>query len=130
MSFSFLRRWGTGRRTPIRRDKRGRMNMLTLEERTVPAVAFAASAGSAAPAGTNQVIVYDQNSAVITSFNAFPGFAGGTQVSCGDVTGDGVKDVVVGAGPGGQPVVRIFDGAALEGGIVRSIRDFYAFAQN
>lgn len=39
-----------------------------------------------------------------------PEFQGGVRVACGDVNGDGVSDMIVGAGPGGAPTVKIFDG--------------------
>jgi hypothetical protein len=43
----------------------------------------------------------------------FPGFTGGLNVALGDLNGDGIDEVIVGAGAGGGPHVRIFDGSTL-----------------
>ncbi len=40
-----------------------------------------------------------------------PGFTGGVRVALGDVNGDTVADLIVGAGPGGLTLVRVFDGS-------------------
>ena len=56
-----------------------------------------------------------------------PGFRGGVRVASGDVNGDGVPDIITGAGAGAGPHVRVFDGTTgnLIGGPLSS---FYAFA--
>jgi hypothetical protein len=62
-------------------------------------------------------------SALLRSFYAYAqAFTGGVYVAAGDVTGDGVADVVTGAGPGAGPHVEVFDGAS--GSLLRS---FFAY---
>ena len=49
----------------------------------------------------------------IRSFVAYPpSFNGGVRVAVGDVTGDGVPDVITGPGPGVGANVKVFDGVS------------------
>jgi hypothetical protein len=71
--------------------------------------------------GGPHVRVFDAATGVETrSFFAYPpSFSGGVRVAAGDVTGDGVADVVTVPGPGAIALVRVFDG--VTGAEVRSI---------
>jgi hypothetical protein len=71
-----------------------------------------------------QVKVFDgKTGALIRSFLAYgPTFTGGVYVAAADVNGDGVADIITGAGAGGGPQVKVFDGKT---GAV--IANFYAF---
>ncbi|MBX7105093.1 MAG: VCBS repeat-containing protein [Gemmataceae bacterium] len=58
----------------------------------------------------SRVRVFDNTGTQKAEFIAYPNFRGGVRATMGDVTGDGVADVITGPGPGGKPVVRVFDG--------------------
>jgi hypothetical protein len=60
------------------------------------------------------VRVFDSTGSILTGFFAYNnGFRGGVRVAVGDTNGDGIADIVTGAGPGGGPHVRIFSGNDL-----------------
>jgi hypothetical protein len=61
---------------------------------------------------------------LIRDFYAYDAaFSGGVFVAAGDVTGDGIADIVTAAGAGGGPHVKVFDG--VTGALVR---EFYAYS--
>src|SRR5581483_6085543 len=84
-----------------------------------PLFATGADAG-----GGPQVLVINADGALRFSFYAYdPVFTGGVRVATGDVNGDGVDDIITGAGPGGGPHVKVFSGR--DGSLLQS---FYAYA--
>nr|WP_261341202.1 Ig-like domain-containing protein [Fimbriiglobus ruber] len=73
--------------------------------------------------GPNVKVFNGTTGAVLASFFAFePTFTGGVSVAVGDVTGAGYPDIIVGAGPGGGPAVKVFDGKTFA-----PIASFFAF---
>jgi streptogramin lyase len=79
------------------------------------------------PGSDAAVAVYSgKTSSQLALWNAFAGFGGGVYVSAGDVNGDGFADIVVGAGAGGGPDVRVFSGANP----AITLRDFFAYNTN
>ena len=68
---------------------------------------------AAGPGGGSDIRIFDgQDGHMIADFMAYDaGFTGGVYVAAGDVNGDGQADIITGAGAGGGPHVRIFDGA-------------------
>ena len=73
--------------------------------------------------GGSTVRAITPSAALAAQFDAYGGFAGGVSVAQGDVNGDGVADIITGAGPTGGPHVKVFDGGT--GGTLAS---FFAFA--
>lgn len=56
---------------------------------------------------------------------AFPGFTGEIRTAVGDLTGDGIPDIIAASGPGGGPRIKVIDGVTLS-----TVYDFYAFESN
>lgn len=81
----------------------------------------------AGPGGSPLVKVFSGKTGhLIRQFNAFDSsFTGGVFVAAGDVNGDGRAEVIVGAGAGNLPKVRVFD--VLTG---ITVRDFDAFSRH
>lgn len=66
---------------------------------------------SQASDGDTRVKVYKPSGQILAEWLAFaPEFKGGVNVAAGDINKDGRAEIVVGAGAGGNPHVRVFDG--------------------
>jgi hypothetical protein len=89
--------------------------------------AVAANKGFATGAGEGTlptVKVYNEDGTLKTTIVAYSsGFAGGVRVAVGDVTGDGIPDIITAAGPGGGPLVKVFSGADFS-----LVRAFFAYS--
>src|SRR5262249_16008573 len=77
--------------------------------------------------GVAVVNAYDAKSgALVGQLLPFgPLFMGGVRVAVGDVNGDGIADIIAGAGPGALPQIVVFNGVTLQ-----PIASFFAFSLN
>jgi len=67
--------------------------------------------GAGSGAGPHVKVFDGTSNTILLSFFAFDAtFTGGVRVAAGDVNGDGFADIITGAGPGGGPHVKVFDG--------------------
>jgi hypothetical protein len=67
------------------------------------------STGPGVPASVR--VLSGSDLSVLRNLTPYPGFTGGFYVAAGDVTGDGLADIVVSVGEGGGPYVQVYDGA-------------------
>ena len=73
--------------------------------------------------GGPHVRAFKSSGTIVADFMAYdPGFTGGVNVASGDVDGDGIDEIITGAGAGGGPDVSVFRG--LTG---QRIISFYAY---
>jgi hypothetical protein len=86
--------------------------------------------GAGAGGGPNvRVFNAAHGNAMLGNFYAYnAAFSGGVHVAAGDLNGTGVDQIITGAGPGGGPNVRVFDGVGnMESG---TVGNFLAFDPN
>jgi len=80
------------------------------------------------PGHTSNVAVYklvpDGNTVKLLELSAFGSHPGGVRVAAGDVDGDSLDEIIVGAGPGGGPHVKVYE---LDG---TNIQSFFPYAMD
>jgi fimbrial isopeptide formation D2 family protein/uncharacterized repeat protein (TIGR01451 family) len=89
-----------------------------------PVRSIGVAVGSGAGVGARAQL-YDFRTGQLRVSFSFPGFTGGVRAAAGDVTGDGIDDLVVSFGAGADPIVAVFDGAT--GGLTRAFLAFPNF---
>jgi hypothetical protein len=110
-----------GSAAPLSRRLAFRPQLLSLEERAVPDATATTGAlndkqiyAVGADAGNQPLVqVFNPDGSLKYSFTAYnPNFRGGVRVAVGDITGDGIPDIVTAPGPGMAPDVKVFDGSS------------------
>src|SRR5262245_17130164 len=131
----FWRRVNSWLRCPSRKSARTRLEVGHLENRLTPTLnVHTIVAVGSGPGMDATVKVYNANGGLLDTFKPFPTgggtfFQGGVHTSVGDINGDGVADVICGAGQGGGPHVKVFNGVDIAAGNANPgvIRSFFAY---
>jgi hypothetical protein len=78
----------------------------------VPVQSVNTAVAGAGVGGGSEIKGFDPvTGALRFDFNAYdPGFKGGVREALGDVNGDGIPDIITVPGPGGGPLVKVFNG--------------------
>ncbi len=77
----------------------------------------------AGPGGGPHIRVFNGQGDILLQFFAYDqDFRGGVNVASGDINGDGRDEIITGAGPGGGPHIRVFNGSGHVKG------QFFAYA--
>jgi hypothetical protein len=80
--------------------------------------------GAGAGGGPHVRVFSGATGAELAGFFAYPSsFLGGVDVAAGDINGDGHADIITGAGPGGGPLVRVFNGVDMS-----NVASFYPYS--
>jgi large repetitive protein len=80
---------------------------------------FAVGSGAGVRAAVN---IYRAPHTLVRTIFPFGAFSGGVRVAVGDVNGDGTKDVIVAQGPGGNGLVKVYNGKTF--GLMRQFTAF------
>jgi len=108
----------------------------TLETKDVPSAVGLFAVGTGEGALPRVAVFNSTTGARLQDFVPFEAtFTGGVTTALGDVNSDGIPDLIVGAGPGGGPRVRIFNGASIvnqtvafdQNNVNNLLADFFAF---
>ena len=79
--------------------------------------------GAGAGGGPHVRVFSGKTGALMREFFAYEApFLGGVTVASGDLDGDGKADIITGAGAGGGPHVKVFDGSTGS-----TVSSFFAF---
>ena len=106
----------------LNHEDNGLMAMISV----IPAVSVYAVAVPGTAGKATEVRLYDGNGdRLVTTVTPFPTFEGSVSVAMGDLDGDGVLDLIVGAGKDHAPEIVAYSGKS---GFTRELARFQAFA--